>query len=92
MDVGVGVSSSGYCCTSSSTVGVAVGVAVSVGVTVGVAVSVGVAVGVGVGRSGARTWNVWVTLNENPLVAKSVTDSVYVPAGQLASITPGVVI
>ena len=87
MAVGVGVAVS---------VGVAVGVAVlvAVAVAVGVGVSVGVAVGVGVSGStidcdDSRTWNAWVTVNENPLVAMRVTDTVYVPGGQPASITPG---
>ena len=88
MAVGVGVAVS---------VGVAVGVAVAVAVAVGVGVSVGVAVGVGVSGStidcdDSRTWNSWVTVNPNPLVAMRVTDTVYMPAGQPASMTPGTVI
>ena len=98
MAVGVGVAVSvGVAVGVAVLVAVAVGVAVGVAVAVGVGVSVGVAVGVGVSGStidcdDSRTWNAWVTVNENPLVAKRVTDTVYVPGGQPASITPGTVI
>ena len=80
----------GCCCGGFVAVAAGTGVCVLVAFGAGLLVAVGVGVSVSMGVcDNPLTWNAWVAVYEYPPAAKRVTVNVYVPDGQLASITPG---